>query len=315
MQINYIILAHKHPDQLRRLVNKLSHIDCNFYIHIDKNVDIKPFIDALIDVKNMRFLSEEKRDYGTWGDICIVKATINALDQIIADGRNGFCILLSGQCYPIKSNDFIRSFLINSQKINFISTNAMPDPALAAYGGGMNRILQYKIDRTSHRNDYVLLPSIFEKAFYKKNIVTSILSLLMSGKYRFLFKILKKRKFPLYLKPYTGGQWWALPTETIKYILAFLKDHKDYYNYHKDSLLPDEMFFQIIIMYLFNQNNQLIKPNLTYTNWERENVDLPLTFTASDFEEIKMQPAEKLFARKFDIETDENILNLIDEIT
>jgi hypothetical protein len=311
-----MILAHQYPGQLKRLVDKLNHADCNFYIHIDKNANVLPFVNALNGVTNVYFLKDDQREYGTWGDIGIVKATINILDQIVKDDRSGFCILLSGQCYPIKSNGYIKSFLTDYPTTNFISINTMPDPLLADEEGGMRRILHYKINRTFKRHDAVMLPSIFESAFYKIRVIKNIISLLRIGKYRSLLKIFKKRKFPTYLNPYRGDQWWALPIETVKKILDFQKDHKDYYNYHKDSLLPDEMFFQSIVMYFFYQNNRMIlKPTLTYTNWERENVTLPVTFTESDFEELKAQPADKLFARKFDMQTDEQILNRIDKIT
>ncbi|MNR59552.1 hypothetical protein D3C85_1808260 [compost metagenome] len=46
-------------------------------------------------------------------------------------------------------------------------------------------------------------------------------------------------------------------------------------------------------------------------NWSRKNCDLPVTFTSSDFEELQDNP-EKLYARKFDIELDDEILNKID---
>jgi hypothetical protein len=311
MEINYIVLAHKQPRQLKRLVEKLNGIDCNFYIHIDKSADILPFINEMADIKNVYFLTKDKREYTIWGDIGLVKATINAFAQIIADNRKGFCILLSGQDYPIKDNDHIKSFLENNPDTNFISTFPLPHGGWA--NGGTHRLTHYKVNMSFKSKDVVLIPSLFEKVFYTKRTIKNIVSLLLSGKVKFIYKILKKRNAPGYIQPYGGEHWWALPIDTIYYIVEFLEKHKDYYAFHKDSLLPEEMFFHSIVMHLFDYKKCIIKPTLTYVNWERKNVILPVTFDVHDFDELKTQPTDKLFARKFDIETDEDILDLIDK--
>ena len=44
--INYIILVHKNPFQLIRLINKLSGNHVSFYVHVDKLVDSRPFLEA-----------------------------------------------------------------------------------------------------------------------------------------------------------------------------------------------------------------------------------------------------------------------------
>ena len=44
IKLAYIILAHKYPSLLSRLVNKLNSQNVGFFIHIDKNIDVKPFI-------------------------------------------------------------------------------------------------------------------------------------------------------------------------------------------------------------------------------------------------------------------------------
>jgi len=41
MKIAYIILAHKNPDQIKRLVLRLNTEGTSFFIHIDKKAIIK----------------------------------------------------------------------------------------------------------------------------------------------------------------------------------------------------------------------------------------------------------------------------------
>jgi len=314
MEINYIILAHTNPDQVKRLITVLDSPSCRFYLHIDLNSDILPFKQALQTFPNVFFLTDNQRRRGAWGHISIVEGTINALRQIIADNRTGYCVLLSGQDYPLKSNEYITSYFTKHAGTNFISAYPMPRKEWHTHGG-MGRLNVYKIDRSYKRSEYAILHSFWNKEFYRIKTLRDIKGLFWAGKFRFLFKLFKKRKFPAYLKPYGGDQWWALPMSTVKAVLAFLDEHPDYLKYHQDSLMPDEIFFQSIIMSLAqtNLNAWQLAPSLTYVNWERENVPLPVTFKASDYPELEKQPDTKLFARKFDATRDATILNLLDQ--
>lgn len=46
VRIAYLISAHKDPRQLARTVQALHTGNARFFIHVDANVDIKPFIAA-----------------------------------------------------------------------------------------------------------------------------------------------------------------------------------------------------------------------------------------------------------------------------
>ena len=46
MKIAYLISAHKDPQQLGRMVQALHTEDTRFFVHVDANVDIKPFINT-----------------------------------------------------------------------------------------------------------------------------------------------------------------------------------------------------------------------------------------------------------------------------
>ncbi|MFN5787753.1 MAG: hypothetical protein ACK469_03255, partial [Bacteroidota bacterium] len=65
MYINYIILAHHFPAQLKKLVDRLNDANVYFYIHIDLTSDIQSF-KKLISHPNVIFL--EKRENAMWGN-------------------------------------------------------------------------------------------------------------------------------------------------------------------------------------------------------------------------------------------------------
>jgi hypothetical protein len=313
MEINYIILAHKNPQQIQRLINRLDAPNRNFYIHIDKGADINPFLDNLSFKANVFFLPDSLREYGTWGDVGIVKATIAIISQIVKDDRTGYCILMSGQDYSLVSNNYISDFFAKNYGEHFIALYALPHIGWGSQGG-LDRLNQYKINLSNSRMDFVQLPSLFDKFFYKKQTIGKFKKLFKRNHFFGLSKLLVRRKLPKNIKPYGGGQWWALPIETIKDILKFIHSNPEYLEFHKDTLLPDEIFFHSILMHLKEKNEALIiKPSVTYVNWESQNRPLPVTFTIEDIEELKSASINKLFARKFDKETDEIIMDIIDQ--
>ena len=63
MKIAHLILAHENPLQLKRLIQRLSHDDAKFYIHLDLKVDITPFL--LLQSEQVNFIV--KRVRVRWG--------------------------------------------------------------------------------------------------------------------------------------------------------------------------------------------------------------------------------------------------------
>jgi hypothetical protein len=313
MKINYILLIHKSPEQVYRLVSALSGVNTTFYLHVDKKVSIVPYQEALKDINNLVFMSDDDRFNGQWGGIELIYATLGMLRMVQAKGQhNGYTILLSGQDYPIRSTTYINSFLEDNNGKEFIDIFPMPKKSWWPLPDGMHRLNRYLFRKSSGRYDFVLFPSLSEKEFYTSFFLKELGKLLIRGNFMFLRKILKPRVFPNYLKPYGGHQWFAFTGKTVDAILNFLGKHPDYLTYHQDSLVPDEVFFQPIIKHLFTDNS-VTSSCLNYANWTREIAVLPVTFDSSDIKEIVSLPDHVLYARKFDIEYDAEVLDLIDK--
>ncbi len=307
--LNYIILAHKNPDQVKRLVKRLEYDNVYFYIHIDKSIDIKPFLEAMKGIKNINFLNGKDRIKCIWADFSIVQATINCINKVLSDNREGYTILLSGQDYPLHPNkDIYTHFEINNG-IHYIS--GVPLPKSTWENGGMDRIRNYHFQLSDRRNDKIGIPSVWDINFYvhfkrynnylkkliKKRIIPS--------------QILIPRRYPFKkLFPYGGSQWWALPNSTLKLIIQFSFENKKIIRYFKHVHIPDEVFFSSIVHKLIPV--EYIHASATYVNWDHPGIS-PKTFTIDDLELILKQKKEYLFCRKFDTSLDDEILNKIDE--
>lgn len=313
LRINYIILAHKNPRQLRRLIDKLSDCKSHFYVHIDKGVDIRPFNSYFQSLQNIYFLKDNERKLGTWGDIAIVEATLLAMEKINNSYHIGYTVLLTGQDYPLRDPIEISDFFNKNYGKNFISLFSLKDKKWKSWAH--LRITHYKINKSTRRGDFILIPSIWDKDFYQRKTLGKLNYLRKTRKFQLLLKIFKKRKFQTGLQAFGGSVYWALPNSTVSKILKYTIENPDYLRYQKFTLCADEIFFHSIIKNIQDYESMEIAPSLTYVNWERKNVSLPVTFTSQDFEELKIAREQKfLFARKFDEDKDAEIFNMIDKL-
>lgn len=298
----YLILAHKSPEQLEKQINALFDEQSKFYIHIDLKSDLNLFND-LKKIPNVVLIKE--RVDCIWGDFNIITATLNLMKNVIKNHNEGFCILMSGNDYPIKSRKFINSFLSkNSDKI-FIDLKE----AEKVWPTFNQRIEKYRINISSQRGNALQL---------KQGITINTLKHYIRGRINLtdLKRILlKKRKINIKMKFYGGSQWWAMNVCNLNNVCDFVKkNERQLFDFFKYSHVPDEFFFHSIIMHLIENGIQMeIQESLTYVNWKRKNCSLPVTFKTIDYNELIEQPPNKLFARKFDINSDKQILDIIDK--
>ena len=309
MIINYLILAHNSPNHVKRLINRLNGHDVYFYIHIDAKSNLDEFLSVIKHENNVHFLIGNERKSIKWAGFEIIEATLQLMKKATAINKNGFCVLLSGQDYPIKSKSQISEVLsANPDKI-FIEGFSLPSKKNWGPSGGMNRLNQYHFI-LGKRGESKAISYIFSGEFWRKSKLWDVYDLMRVGKLKEFGKFFQKRKFPNYLKPYGGSQWWSMPSEVVLQIQSFLDQHPDYIAYHKYTLCPDEIFFHSITFSLFPE--KVTNQSTTYVNWIREGVTLPVLFdNLNDLTELL--DAEQLFARKFDEVRSQELLNQIDE--
>ncbi|WP_162417034.1 beta-1,6-N-acetylglucosaminyltransferase [Cyclobacterium roseum] len=311
MTINYLILAHTNPPQAKKLVAALNQKNTRFYIHVDLKTSIFPFQCALSEFPNLYLLPENQRETCVWGGIGIVKATLTMLKLIEEKGDKGYVVLLSGQDYPVKSKDYITAYFRKNVGKDFISW--FPLPATQWTRGGMDRLNRYKINLSHKKGDFVQLPSIHSREFYKFECLKKLVKLISRMKVRELPVLFYKKHFPSYLTPYGGDTWWALTTETTSKILAYIRNHRDLLTYMAHSNLPDEMMFQSMVLEINKGNLDKIHHSLTYANWSGKDENSPHTFTPDDIPRLKGLSPDFLFARKFDSEPYPDLLDRIEQ--
>jgi hypothetical protein len=311
MKFAYLILAHKNPKQLARLVSRLNTSDALFFIHIDKKTDPKPFEQALSTIHSANWYFVKKRQTIVWGGFNMVRATLNGLKEIVAlQEAVSHVTLLSGQDYPIQSAEEYQAYLLQHQHKTFIEY--FPIPTIEIAHGGLDRLSYYHIVLT--RKLHFALPLIsflkVRSAHAKQGkwlLIKRIVSVLPSAKPY-------PRKFIPNATPYYGSQWCTLSMEAVKYIVSSLDKDKQFYDYFKYTHIPDELFFQSLLLNAPQKSirENIINNSLHYINWGNPRTDHPENITLKDMEAILA--SGKFIARKFEAEDDMKVLDQFDEM-
>lgn len=264
----YLILAHTNPKQLKRLLNVLQD---DIFVHIDKKAKIE---DYYFKRENITYI--QNRVNVNWGGYSMVQATLNLINESYKNKKYDYFTLLSGLDYPIKDEDSFNKYLKMNYPCNYIEYSKINNDE----GMLKRRYLKYKL-------------------FDKRTCITCFIQKLFDHMYY-------SRRPYKNLAIYKGSQWWCLSREGIEYILNYINKNKSVINYFKHTDIPDEMFFQSILL---SSRNLIIKnDNLRYIRLYSYHPDILM---CSDYSKIRSL-SKKFFARKFDVNKDEEILNMLD---
>ncbi len=284
IRIAFIILAHHRPESVIRLVRRLHQPDHHFYIHYNLRSSAAEFqrlVDELGRLPNVTLLERHKC---TWGDLGMV---LGALKALHAEAQEGFvhdyAILLTGQDYPIKSDAAFRERLARAAGGSFMEHAAWPIPDWER-GRAIKRIENF--------HWHLPFPNWARPLGWPPS--------------RQHLTLPWKRKVPGGLHPYFGSAFWYLHRSCLQYVVDYVTKHPEYVRFFQHALIPDENFFQILLM------NSPLAPTvskhcLTYVDWRPP---WPGILTMSDLP--RLQATDHLLARKFDPKTDSQVLDELD---
>ena len=248
----------------------------------NENVDIYVHADKKFQVDKFENATMIKNRYDVrWGDPSIINSIISSLKEIGKNKIYDYYILLSGQDYPIISMDKVVKFLNDNKGKEFIEFKKI--------GTGKNEW------NVSNRYTYY--------HFYNNDFLDKVSR-----------HVYNKRSFISNWIPYGGALWWTLTDSAIKYIIETYENLK-LYNKIKGTLCMDEIIFQSI---LCNSKfkDKIVNKAYRYIDWSDhvagKNNGNQNTLGVKDYD--KIVSSGDFFARKFDINTDAKILDMLDEV-
>jgi hypothetical protein len=273
LTLAYIISAYRNLGQVTRLVRRLRHNESVFFVHVDKKTDEEDYLALRKSLEDFTDVRFLERHTCHWGGFGHVRATLKGIDSLLARAVPFDYLVL------LTGQDYpIKS---NAFIVRFFEENRVRSfMAFASLPtrswsprGGLDRIEYWHLRAYGHH-----------------------------------LRSPVKRSFPTELQPFGGGAYWCLSRECVEYVSRFVADRPDVVSFFRHVDIPDEIFFQTVLM-----NSELaetiVNDNLRYIDWTRGRS--PAILETRDFEALCASP--KLFARKFDVHQDENVLDLIDQ--
>lgn len=279
MKVAFIILAYKNPVQVRVLIEHLLYPNHFFFIHIDKRVDIRPFVEELRMYQDRVYWVDRETSY--WGSYQCVKALLNGLRQAIEYSKVQFdyFIHLSGQDFPVKSPDVINKTLSHLFPINFI--NVIPFPVKTWENGGLDRLKHIKLFWKGKR--IILHPGI-------RNIVVRVF-------YKALLDVFSRFDKGKWF--YGGEFYFMMHRNGVERLLSNIKRYPIFFHRLKFVSLPEEIIIQTMLM-IDNEDDRLLISDDKYRfiDWETSQKG-PKEMNQDKIHDLIKSPF--LFGRKFKI--------------
>ncbi|WP_231490799.1 beta-1,6-N-acetylglucosaminyltransferase [Pedobacter sp. Leaf170] len=281
MRIAHILMVHKNPRQVLRLVERLNHPFFDIYIHVDNKVDILEY-EFLLKIPRVKFI--KSRITCNWGGWSFTNAIIQSLKEVVDYNQNyDFVNLISGQDYPIHSSEYIYEYFSKRLGKNFLH---IEEKDSVWFSEALDRYEKFHFTDAKFKGKYFL---------------QNILNL-----------VSKKRKFPDGMEFHGGSKssWWTISYDCAVYLTSKLHNNKELKKFFKYSWGSDEFVIASIIMNSEHGKNTT-NDNLRYIEWPEDSAH-PRILSIGDLNAITN--SEMIFARKFDIAVDAEILDKLDKM-
>ncbi len=301
MKIAFLISAFTDAPHLLRFVNSLpSDSDC--YVHIDASYDVKPFVDLLrsCDNRQGRVVFIEKRTKVMWGSFTQVRFQMELIRAALGSCTHyDYLFMLSGQDYPVWSNQHIASYLTEHKGRNFLQGTCM---------AGLPDIETYEYTRYRFLNN---------KPWQYGTLKSKFRVLLRTAAQPFLRKPLVFSADGREYRLYKGSDYFALTEELAHYLLDVYDHGPQLQRYFYTSFAPSETFahtvafnsrFADACMLVKGPVNKLeeLTP-LTYIEYGSKIKEL----TEDDYE--KILESGKMFCRKCVTGVSNQLMDMIDK--
>jgi hypothetical protein len=273
MRIAYIVSAYKRPEQLARLVSHHGQSASAIAVHVDAKTHRREFdamVDGVRDVPGAYFLPRHRCYWGGFGH---VRASLKGIEHLVESGVGfDYAVLLTGQDYPLQSDDDLRRFFALADGRSYLSYWRLP---FAPWGtrGGLDRVEQRHL--LGPRRLHVRLPG--------------------------------RRDLPDGLQTFGGSPYWALARPVVEWLHGYVRRRPDVVRFFERAYIPDELFFQSVVL-SSEHAGSIVNENLRYIDWQA--TPAPKILTIADVPAMLASGA--LFARKFDTLVDSEVLDMLD---
>lgn len=302
-RLAYLIQAHSDPQQLLRTVDALDE-DADFFIHVDRKTPLEPFL-VLDGRPNVFLVPDRERVKVYWGAVSQIEATLKLIRMCLERQRQLGApylkaVLISGACYPLRSNGNIRRFFEERPGVNFIRAMDVSAANAPKYDYCLRRWLFFNFGLGN--------PWLTRAVRWGLHQAARLLPLKPN------YVRCGERKMPVY----HGSQWWALDTAVLEYFMREEGLRRCFDRYFRFSLASDEKYFHTLF---FNSPfastavaggpEPFVPATCAFANLHVIDQSLQKWFAEEDFDALAA--SDKLFVRKVSSTHSSALLDRIDQ--
>ena len=307
MKVAYLIQTHKNPEQIYRLIRTLIQGSPQCRIVVSHDNSQCQLDEALVgSLGNVSVLYNRAHR----GDFSLVQGYLDALRWLIR-GNVAFdwIVNLSGQDYPAQPLPRIEAFLAETKFEGFMhhfdAFSNSPSNAWGARQGRDRYLYHYRVlTRGLTRWEWRLsrLPAQAVNRIQRFIRLNTSADLLLGIR-------ASAPPFNSHFVCYGGPYFMTLSRRCAEYIDHFIQQRPDVVDYYKRTFNPDESFLHTV---LANSGRfRFCNDSKRFIDWTVDFAGHPRILTVADLPRIT--GGEFHFARKFDIERDGKVLDLLDE--
>ncbi len=236
----FLINTYGAPDRAVRQVRALDHPLHRIFIHWDKKTPLDreaPAFQELAGNPRVHVLPDSARVTVQWGSIRIVDAILALMRAALpGTAEDEYLHLLSGECMPAKSNEYLHQFFEAHRGTEFLSTWSMPPKRDGGWG--------------PNRYDKFLLHEFFNpRSSAPRDVLIKHLNGLLRKAQRVLKPLGIYRRYPARFPRLWGGwTWWSLTAPCCRYWLQYWEKRPDFVRRMRYTFATDEMAPHSIIM-------------------------------------------------------------------
>lgn len=285
-----LIVAHKNPEQLKRLIGYFRG-ECEIYVHIDRRSKIsrkeREELQSLSGVKAV-----VSRYRVRWGGYSILRVEILLLRLALKLGNAGYFHLISGQDYPLQPySDFI-SFFSRTQHKGFINCSHLPTSKTD--GNTFTRLQYFFLSDLMNVRNKAGKEKMMKFVWWQKR----------HG--------IKRRLPDTFDHLYGGSAWFSISRELARHIVDYTRRHPRFYRRMRHTYIPEEIYIPTVIL-----NSPMAESVMRHNNcrniiWLYSGLDAsPQDITEEHFRLLLRNPIA-FFTRKVEYPESLPVMDLID---
>lgn len=292
MRFAYLIMVHTRFNQVTKLLELLDDKENDIYIHIDQKVSdaVRIFKEMLLPkVKKSKMFFVNQHNV-MWGGESQIETELELL-KAATKRKYDYYHLLSGMDLPIKTQKEIQEFFQNNKGKEFIHFGSNEDAKKRCQ---YYWFYQEKLGNVANANK-------IKKAFNKLRLL-SVFAQEFIG-------IDRVNKYSSYKTIAVGSNWFSITDSLARYVTS---KEQEILKCYKNTYCCDEVFLQTLVLNssfksnLYSNAVDDYHANMRNIDWKRGR---PYTWKNTDFNEL--MASDYLFARKFDEQVDNLIVNRI----